>query len=147
MPRLHRLLAGLLALALLFGAAPPVHAKLDEKDFRQAKSDLEQGLAAKNADQIAAACERLGEDQSARAVKLLVSVGKGLEEIKVYEAVKRALGGMTEKEAVDEMVKSVKGSGDWEVRCVLVDCLSAVQADGVTEAIARGLEDKVPYVI
>lgn len=145
---LKRLFLAFVALAMLVAAPLRAEAKLDDKEWSKAKSELTQALGGGNADAIVSAVEKVGQDQSKRAVELLVQVGAKLDDIKVYDAVKRALAGMSEPEAVTAMVKSLGSSGDWQVRCVLVDCLAEVKTgEGVTAAMVKALDDQVPYVI
>jgi len=145
----RRIALALMAMALVAFTAVPALAKLDEKDWSKAKKDLEAGLASNDASQIAGAVDVIGQDQSKRAVELLVNIGAKLDDITVYEAVKKALAGMTDDEAVGAMVSSLSsksGPEQWTTRCVLVECMSSVKGDNVTQAIVKALDDKVPYV-
>jgi hypothetical protein len=158
MAKAQRLFLSLLAAATLLCAPLPALAKIDEKAYAKATRELDAALGAGGADQIASAIDAVAADQSKRAVELLVRIGASLDDLKipdeikfkVYESIKRALGGMTDAEAVGAMVAELKAKSDpklWQLRCVLVECMGSVKGDGVTAAIATGLQDKVPYVI
>ncbi len=146
----RHLLTALAAFAFLAIAPESALAKLDDKEWAKAKRDLEQALTENNNDGIIAAVDALAADQSKRAVDLLVNIGAKLDDIKVYEAVKRSLAGMTEPEAIAHMVESLQkktSPNEWTLRCVLCECLTTIQADGVTAALVKTLDDKIPYVI
>jgi hypothetical protein len=144
----RRFVIGLVAVALLVAGPPAASAKIDDQEFAKARAALEQGVQSGHTDEIVAAVETLAKDQSKRAVELLVNVGARLDDIKVYEAVRAALAAMTEPEATGALLKTLdnKKPDAWAVRCVVVDALSSVKADGVTAAIVKALDDKVPYV-
>lgn len=127
----------------------PAFAGLSSKEWSQAKKTFEQGMAAGNPDAMVEGVKAIAKDQSKRAVDMLLKIGAHLEEIKVYDAVRDALAGMTEQEAVEHMLKKLDGNStsQWALRCVLCDALTAHQSPGVTKAIADRLNDKVSYVI
>lgn len=145
-----RLILLLMAFALLAAAPLAAFAKGDDKEWKKAARELEEGLKTNNAPMIVAAIEALGQEQSKRTVDLLVNIGAKLDDITVYEAVRKVLSGMTEPDAIAHMVESLakrSAPSEWTLRCVLCECLAPVKADGVTPAIVKTLDDNVPYVI
>ncbi len=131
-------------------AAPPALAKLDDKEWSAAKGRLERAVSANPPDyaEIAGAVREIGPDQSKRAVDLLLKIGIGLDNIQVFDAVREALTGMSEPEALKHMIDSIDHK-DWQIRTLLCDCLGKVPGDEATKAIASRLDKKenVPYVV
>jgi Mg-chelatase subunit ChlD len=144
------LLLGLLA-ALC--AAAPAFAKLDEKEWKKAQAEFQAAFDSGDVDGMVSAIKTLAQDQSKRAIDLLVGLGASdkLDNIQVYDAVREALAGMGgEADTLKYMMDQLAHKSDpkfWTLRCVLVDGLSGVQGAEVTRAIAARLDDKVPYVV
>lgn len=141
-----------LALALLVGlvAAPLATAELDSREFKQAKKDLLAALERKDTDGMVTAIKKIASDGTERAVDLLISLGAGLEDYKVYEAVRDSLQNMKEREAIDYMVEALekkKSAKQWSLRCVLLEGLIPHGGEAITKAMAEQLDDRVPYVI
>ncbi|GIW72491.1 MAG: hypothetical protein KatS3mg102_2033 [Planctomycetota bacterium] len=131
-------------------AAGPAWAGLSSSEWNQAKREFERAFAGNDAEGMVAAVQKIAQDDSPRAVDLLVNVGAQLDNIKVYEAVRAALGGMKDPETVAYMVKQLERQSSpakWQSRCVLCEALVPHQGEEVTRAIAARLDDKVPYVI
>jgi hypothetical protein len=145
-----RWFASLLLLLAGLVLAVPAQAKLSSKEWSQAKKEFERAVASSDSSAMVAAIQKIAADESKRAVDLLVKIGEQLEDMQVFEAVRDALGGMRDPEAVDHMLNQLSrksGAKDWTLRCVLCEALISQQGEKVTMAIAERLEDKVPYVV
>lgn len=140
----------LAAIAIVFLAAPPALAKLSDREWKEAEKEFRKALASNDLQAIVASVKTIATDQSKRAVDMLLEIGAQLDNIKVYDSVKEALADMTEPEAVEHMIASLGKKTEqkqWSIRCVLCDVLSSMQHPGITEAIAKRLNDNVPYVV
>ncbi|HVY60999.1 MAG TPA: hypothetical protein VHF22_05065, partial [Planctomycetota bacterium] len=143
-----RALAALVATLLL---ATPALAKIADKDFAQAKKDLEQALASSDADATIKALGEVAADGTRRAAEVLVEAGISdkLGSPKVYDAILGALRGLEGegRAALVDWVEHRTEPRQWATRCVLCDALSAVEGAEVTRALAGRLKDPVAYVV
>ncbi len=145
---LAAVLVAILGLGLGVDAALAGKGALDSKEWKRAEKMLKAGLAAGDMDVASGAIVTIGTDDSKRAVKMLLAIGLKLDNSKIFEATKEALGSMRSEEAVGEMLKGLEKNKDWRVRVLLVETLADVPGDATTDAIANAVaEDKVAYVI
>ncbi|TET34350.1 MAG: VWA domain-containing protein [Planctomycetota bacterium] len=118
--------ACILAIALAF--LPLAQAKLSSAEWKKAKSNLDKLLRAGEAGkaQLPDAIRKVADDNSDRAVKLLLTVGLRVEDSAVYEATKSALSSITDPKGMKAIRKELERKSDknWRIKVILVEVVA-----------------------
>ncbi|MHC4664013.1 MAG: VWA domain-containing protein [Planctomycetota bacterium] len=127
--------------ALCFTALPTADAKLSSKDWNAAKKRLEKLLSASNAptDEVVSAIRKVAEDNSDRAVKLLLTVGLKIEVASIYQATKQALASITDQKGMKLIRKEIENKSDakWMLKVMLVEVVGRMPGSEKIEILTK----------
>jgi hypothetical protein len=127
---IRKLLLSVCILAIALAFLPLAQAKLSSAEWKKAKSNLDKLLKAGDAGkaQLPGAIRKVADDNSERAVKLLLTVGLRVEDSAVYEATKSALSSITDPKGMKTIRKELERKGDknWQIRVILVEVVACM---------------------
>jgi hypothetical protein len=114
--------------AIAFAFIPFAQAKLSSAEWKKAMKNLERLLAAGDAgkDKLPGAINKVAEDNSERAVRLLLKVGMKVEDSDIYDATKSALSSITAPKGMKAIRKELERKGDknWRIKVILVEVVA-----------------------
>ncbi len=131
------------ALVLVIAAAGVVRAdKYKSSEWKKLVRDVETALRGADTETINELIKKVGEDDSKRAVELLMKLGLEVTNRDVFLQVKTSLASMSSKNALREISKQLGKSRDIRVRIMLVDVLGEKSDPEFIDEVGKILTSK-----
>jgi hypothetical protein len=131
----------LLALATVF-VPSAAHAGIE--GAAEAKKALEGAIAAQDVGRVRDALKALTADPSEKSVKVLAAATAAARDLDIYGDLVEAISGMASANdaALREAVRTAAKDGDWTVRFLFVDAISAVDRPEARQGLFAAYDDK-----